>query len=63
MFLGITQFSTPGPLLFNTFLCDFFLFYSNLDVTNCNDDNTPYSTTTKNKEVVFRGVARNPTEN
>ena len=33
-----------GPLFFNIFLCDLFLFVENKDVTSCADDTTPYKT-------------------
>lgn len=40
---GVSQGSILGPLLFNTFLCDFFLFTYGTDIANYADDNTPYS--------------------
>ena len=32
-----------GPLLFNVFLCDLFLFISNIDLVSYADDNTPFA--------------------
>ena len=31
-----------GPLLFNIFLCDMFLFCNEIDFASYADDNTPY---------------------
>ena len=36
------QVSILGPLLFNLFLCDLFLFVEVVDTMSCADDNTPY---------------------
>ena len=41
--LLFVQGSDLGPLLFNTFLCDLFLFLSNIDTASHEDDNTPYN--------------------
>ena len=40
---GVTQGSILGPLLFNMYLSDFFLFTENSDVANYADDNSPYA--------------------
>ena len=36
-----------GPLLFNIFICDLFLFTNNIDIASYADDNTPYATSSK----------------
>ena len=42
LFQGVPQGSILGPLLFNLFLCDLFLFVEQADIMSYADDNTPY---------------------
>ena len=44
--------SILGPLLFNTLLCDMFLFCNDLDFGSYGDDNTPYCIGKTPEEVI-----------
>ena len=48
------QRSILGALLFNTFLCDLFLFLRDIPVTNNADDNTPYCTGLQILDVLIK---------
>ena len=51
---GVSQGFILGPLLFDIFLCDLFLFLHDTLVANCADDNTPYCTGVKISDVLIK---------
>ena len=50
---GVPQGSILGPLFFNIFMCDLFLFIKDSDIVNYADDNTPYAFENTTEEVIL----------
>ena len=48
----VPQDTILGPLLFNVFLCDIYLFVPNVDLVSYADDNTPFAMGSSELEVI-----------
>ena len=49
---GVSQGIILGPLIFNIYVADYFLFVENSDLASYADDNTPYFTAEQTDVVI-----------